>query len=226
MAFATLESATGYNDGAWHYVVGTLGSDGMTLYIDGKRVGNRADTVSGQPYSGYWRIGGDNLGGWPNVGGNYLNGSISDVAIYQSVLTRAQVDAHWTKSGRTSTLPSAPADAYGKFVFDLGPTLFWRLNDTGSTVADTGPDGVTGTFYGDVTKGVSGALTGVSNNAIRTNPNGSDQTGVASNVAVRQPDGVRGRGVVQDRFALPAARSSASATRRPAEAAVTTVTST
>jgi PKD repeat protein len=183
-----VQSGTGYNDGVWHHVVGTLGPDGMTLYVDGKRAGSRADTTSGQPYSGYWRIGGDNLNGWPNVGGShYLNGSIADVAVYPSVLTRAQVNEHWMNSGRASALPTAPVDAYGKAVFDLWPTLYWRLNDTGPTVADAGPDSVAGTFYGDVTKGVAGALFGVADAAIRTNPSGGTQTGVASNVAFANP---------------------------------------
>ncbi len=35
-------SAAGLNDGQWHQVVATLGSDGMALYIDGKRVATRS----------------------------------------------------------------------------------------------------------------------------------------------------------------------------------------
>ncbi|MDN3497515.1 PKD domain-containing protein, partial [Planococcus sp. APC 4015] len=187
-ASQTLQSSTGFNDGQWHHVVATLGADGMVLYLDGKRVAARTDTTSGQPYTGFWRIGGDNLGGWPNVGGQYLNGSISDVAIYKSVLTRTQVDAHWTASGRTSNIPAAPADAYGKSVFDLFPSLYWRAGETaGSTAADSGAEETTGTYYGDVTKGVTGALTGVANTAIRTNPNGGDQTGISSDKQFSNP---------------------------------------
>ncbi len=185
----SLESSTGYNDGQWHQVVGTLGADGMALYIDGARVGTRADTTSGQAYNGVWRIGGDNIGGWPNVGSsNYLAGSISDVSIFPTALTRNQIDSHWTKSGRTSTIPAAPADDYGKAVFGLNPSLYWRLGESsGSTAKDSGPDGVTGTYFGDVTKGADGALSGVANTAIRTNPNGGDQTGVSSDKQFANP---------------------------------------
>src|SRR4029077_656263 len=54
----TITSAKSYNDGAWHYLVATQGSDGMTLYVDGAAVGANAQTQA-QAYSGYWRLGGD-----------------------------------------------------------------------------------------------------------------------------------------------------------------------
>ena len=156
----SITSGAGFNDGQWHHVVGTLGSGGMALYLDGRRVGTRADTTSGQPFSGVWRVGGDNTGGWPNAGSSaYLTGSIADVAIYDRPLTRDEVDSHWAASGRTSTLPTAPADAYGAAVFSLDPTLYWRLDESsGTELADSGPDGSTATVSGDVTLGAPGAL--------------------------------------------------------------------
>ena len=185
----TVRSGTGYNDGQWHYVVATMGAGGMTLYIDGKRADSRADTTTGQPYTGYWRVGGDNISGWPDTGSsNYLSGSISDVAVYDKVITRDQINDHWVKSGRTSVIPPAPADAYGAAVYNLGPTLFWRLGDTtGTKAADAALDSNQGTYYGNVTKGVSGALSGVSNSAISLNPNGGTQTGIASDASFSNP---------------------------------------
>ena len=41
-------------------------SGGMTLYVDGVKVGSRADVTFAQTYAGYWRVGGDNLNGWPS----------------------------------------------------------------------------------------------------------------------------------------------------------------
>ena len=35
----TVRSAAAYNDGAWHHLVGTLGSTGLRLYVDGVLVG-------------------------------------------------------------------------------------------------------------------------------------------------------------------------------------------
>ena len=102
-----------YNDGRWHYVVATFSSAGgpsnMTLYVDGQRIAARA-TGASSPYAGYWRVGGDNLNGWnldywgsnsqrttePNS--YYFGGSIGDVAVYPSVLSPAQVAAHYANA--------------------------------------------------------------------------------------------------------------------------------
>jgi PKD repeat protein len=162
-----VQSGPGFNDGQWHHVVGTLGASGQALYVDGKRVGSRSDTTSGQPFTGFWRVGGDNLGGWPDAGQPYLAGSISDVAIYDKVLTREQVNGHWVASGRPSVIPPAPADAYGKSVVALDPTLYWRLGDTSGTVAtDSGADGSNGTYRGTVQQGQQGAISNLDNTSI------------------------------------------------------------
>ncbi len=161
----TVSSTSGFNDGQWHHVVGTLGSAGLTLWLDGKLIGQNPNVTSAQSYSGYWRVGGDNLSGWPNVGSStYLSGSIADVAVYATQLTRQQVNAHWVASGRASSMPASPADAYGKAVYDLDPTLYWRLDDASasSTAADAGMNAYPGTYYGSSTRQQPGALSGVS----------------------------------------------------------------
>jgi len=153
----TLQSATGMNDGEWHHVVATLGADGMKLYVDGTRVGQRTDTTSAQAYSGYWRIGGDR----PWTGGTWFDGEIDDVAIYPSPLSAAQVDSHWEAAGGESAAAPAPADAYGAAVHGLEPDLFWRLDDaTGTEAADSGPMLAPGVFVGTVGRAVAGALDG------------------------------------------------------------------
>ena len=103
----TVTSGQTYNDGQYHQVVATLDpTQGMTLYVDDKSVGKDPGTTLGQSYTGYWRIGGDNLAGWPNQPGSFfLAGTIDDVAIYSTALTPAMVDAHYLASGRTSTRP-------------------------------------------------------------------------------------------------------------------------
>lgn len=157
----TVTSVAGFNDGAWHHVVGTLGSEGMRLYVDGRFVGARADATSGRYYSGVWRIGGDNISSdWPNRPTNgYFTGTIDEVAIYPRPLTASQVNANFIASGRTSTQPAAPADAYGRAVYDLGPYLYWRLDDTsGTTALDSGRLINNGNASGGVTWGATGAL--------------------------------------------------------------------
>src|SRR5690606_3330679 len=78
-----VQSPKRYNDGEWHHVVATLGDSGMTLYVDGLRVGNTPSVTYGQVYWGYWRIGGDNT--W--TGNRYIAGTIDDTAIYPAPLT-------------------------------------------------------------------------------------------------------------------------------------------
>jgi PKD repeat protein len=154
-AAKTVTSAASYNDGQRHQVTATLGSGGMMLYLDGKRVAMDASVTSAQAYSGYWRIGGDTS--WS--GNSFFAGSIDDVAVYDTVLTKQQVDAHWVASGRTSALPQAPSDAYGQAVFGLDPALYWRLDEhSSSTAVDSGQYGDSGQYLGKYTQGVTGAL--------------------------------------------------------------------
>ncbi|MEN0083467.1 MAG: PKD domain-containing protein [Leifsonia sp.] len=188
----TLNSGPGYNDGQWHQVTASLGANGMRLYIDGKLVGSRTDTTSGQPYSGYWRVGGDNLGGWPNQpANNFFAGSIGQVALYPTVLDRLTVANQYAASGRPSPIIPAPADSYGAAVYNAGPDLYWRLDDaSGSTVAGSDPYGNGGVVSGvAATFGQSGALSGGVGTAIRFNTqnNGSNGGVIASSQQVSNP---------------------------------------
>ena len=110
----------------------------MQLHLDGLKVGANAGVTGAQEYSGFWRIGGDNLGGWPDQpSSSYFNGSIDEVAIYPTALSGAQIRDHYTKSGRTVAIPAAPTDAYGQAVYNDDPALYWRLNEaSGSTAVD------------------------------------------------------------------------------------------
>ncbi|TFW00235.1 PKD domain-containing protein [Leifsonia flava] len=177
-----VQSGTGYNDGQWHHVVANLGPSGMQLYVDDVRVGQRSDTTYGQAYSGFWRIGGDSS--WS--GANFFQGTIDDVAIYPAPLSLQQVDSHWVKSGRTSSIPAAPADSYGARVFNDSPDLYWRLNEGvgAGTANDSGTSDNDGSYTGGVTKGITGAISGTTNKAASFN--GSNGL-VASNAVFSNP---------------------------------------
>ncbi len=165
---ATLNSTGTYNDGQWHQITTTLGPDGMRLYIDAKLIAQRGDVTVGQDYQGYWRVGGDNLGGWPgDRTSDYFAGSIDEVAIYPTVLTRQAINAQWIASGRASTIPSAPSDSYGAAVFNDNPLLFWRLGESSGTIAaDSSQNGdQTGTYLNNVVLGQPGGIKGTTNTA-------------------------------------------------------------
>lgn len=97
-----LTTAGTYNDGQWHQAVGTLSSAGMTFYVDGVSIGTNTAITTGQGFSGYWRLGGDNLSGWPGTASStYFAGTLDDASIYPTALTAAQIQQQYTDSGRT-----------------------------------------------------------------------------------------------------------------------------
>ncbi len=99
-------SPAAYNDGQWHFAVATLGSGGMSLYVDGQLVGTNSNTIASQ-YKGYWRLGGASLTGWSldywgkNSQGTtepnsfFLPGEIGDFAAYSSALSASTVAQHY-----------------------------------------------------------------------------------------------------------------------------------
>lgn len=97
----TISSATAYNNNVWHYAVGTLApstdaNPGLRLYVDGALVASDTTTTTAETVgTAYWRIGGDNLGGWPNAGNNYFAGSLAFASTYTTALTPAQVLAQY-----------------------------------------------------------------------------------------------------------------------------------
>ncbi len=158
-----VQSSKKYNDGQWHYVVASLGAQGMQLYVDGKRVGYDPTTTTGQNYWGYWRIGGDNS--WS--GNPYFQGSIGDTAVYPGVLTQQQIVNHYSLSGRTVNVPIAPADSYGAAIFASDPLLYYRLGESsGTTAADSGNQENPGVYAGNYTLGQTGAVKGTADTAV------------------------------------------------------------
>ena len=106
----TIRSPGSYNDGLWHHVVATQGSDGMHLYVDGQQVAANATTTGAQNYLGYWRIGADSLAGWPNSPtSNYFAGTVSDAAFYNSELNSSQVLTHFQAAGGQAAGGSCPS---------------------------------------------------------------------------------------------------------------------
>ena len=98
----TINSSHAYNDGGWHFVVATQGSDGMHLYVDGTQVASNASPTA-QGYLGYWRVGGTSLTGWsPTPTSNFFGGSISDVSFYNPELSSSQVSGQYAASPAAS----------------------------------------------------------------------------------------------------------------------------
>jgi len=112
---STVQSAAGLNDGRWHHVVGSLSPQGLALYVDGQLVDSRSDITAGQPYNGYWRIGGDSS--W--AGANYFAGDIDEVAIYPTALSPSTVAEHYSMGTTGSPANKAPTAMYTSSVNGL-----------------------------------------------------------------------------------------------------------
>ncbi|MFJ9683220.1 LamG-like jellyroll fold domain-containing protein [Streptomyces sp. NPDC101194] len=92
----TITTPAAYNNGAWHHVVATQGTGGMALYVDGQLRASSALYTANEAYSGYWRVGGDNLNNWPSrPTSNFFAGQIDETAVYPTALSSSQVSAHY-----------------------------------------------------------------------------------------------------------------------------------
>ena len=102
--YFTVGSPTSLNDGAWHMAAASMGTGGMTLYIDGAAVGTNANSAA-ESTTGWFRAGCGNLAGW---GGSWTGanspttnsgtaqnrpfaGSLDEISVWQTVLTPTQI---------------------------------------------------------------------------------------------------------------------------------------
>ncbi|TFD12071.1 PKD domain-containing protein [Cryobacterium sp. TMT1-2-2] len=91
----TVNTTAAYNDGQWHHIVASVGTAGMSLYVDGALAAQRTDTTTAAPGQGYWRIGGDNLSGWTSRPfSDYIAADIDEVAVYNTVLSASAIARH------------------------------------------------------------------------------------------------------------------------------------
>ncbi|MFE4228296.1 PKD domain-containing protein [Arthrobacter sp. NPDC056886] len=91
----TVTSGAALNDGKWHHLVATMVPGRSELFVDGVSQGTNTPTVA-QGYDGYWRVGADNLNGWPNQpASRAMVGSVDEVAIYPVQLTSSDVQWHY-----------------------------------------------------------------------------------------------------------------------------------
>ena len=86
-----ISSTAAYNDGGWHHVVAVHAPGRRTLYVDGAPVAT-STTTSNDGYTGFWRVGGDNV--WGGATSRDFVGTVDEVAIYRSVLPAADVAQH------------------------------------------------------------------------------------------------------------------------------------
>ena len=149
----------------WHHIVASLSETSRHGALRRRQEGWRptGHDQSAQDYSGYWRIGGDNLNGWPNQPeSDYFAGAIDDVAIYPNCPVPGQGAAHYIDSGRTlGGAPSADRRLrQGRLQLQPGPVLAALREASGTTAKDASPNGADGIYLGGTTQGQPGLVTG------------------------------------------------------------------
>lgn len=95
--YFTTTSPAAYNDGNWHLATGTFSpGTGLRLYVDGALVSSNASVTAAENYTGYWRIGYDNLGGWPNAPTSFFfNGTVAQAEVYSRVLAADEITGQY-----------------------------------------------------------------------------------------------------------------------------------
>lgn len=156
------ESSASFNDNRWHHVVGTLGPDGLKLYVDGALVGSNSVTSS-QSFDGYWRAGGGNIGGWPDSPSSFfLNGALDEVAIYPVQLSAADVLSHYQLGTNQAPDTQAPTTPTGVAATAAGTSASVTWTAATDNVAVTGYSVYRGTsagFTADSTTKIADATT-------------------------------------------------------------------
>lgn len=85
-------SAKSYNDGYWHHVAVTQGTNGLRLYVDGVLVSTNT-TTTGSNYSGWWRVGKDSaMSNWPQAPSSAgFTGDVDEFAYFPTMLSSTAI---------------------------------------------------------------------------------------------------------------------------------------
>lgn len=97
--YLTIMSPKSYNDGKFHLVTATMSTTaGAVLYVDGVAVASSATMNKSEAASnGYWRVGYDNISGWPSAPtSNFFAGSMDDTSLYPTALPASDVANHYS----------------------------------------------------------------------------------------------------------------------------------
>jgi len=153
-AAETITSAGTYNDGSWHFAMGTFSSGTQVFYVDGAQVGTLTYGGTPQAYNGYWRLCYDNLNGWaPAPTSDYFQGSVDEVFINNTdALSASQALAYYNLTENQGHELSEPSVDISTQSGSLGSWL--RISTAAFNI--TGANGTTQTQLWSSTLTLSG----------------------------------------------------------------------
>jgi hypothetical protein len=100
------------NDGKWHHAVAVYSNETAQLYLDGALIQTRK-VGAAEGVSGFWRIGGNRLLGWPGGADGFFSGQIAEARIFNRALAASDVDSAFTKGRSTYGVSSTPSTESG-----------------------------------------------------------------------------------------------------------------
>jgi 6-phosphogluconolactonase (cycloisomerase 2 family) len=132
---------TSINDGNWHHVVAVYNGTQSKLYIDGN-LDKTCDsgTLVSRDGSSALTIGSGDL----NASAYNFKGTIDEVAIWNDVLTAAEITALYNSSSGINAAANS-----GNYTSSSNLKGYWKMNEgSGTTVADASSNSNTGTING------------------------------------------------------------------------------
>jgi hypothetical protein len=168
-----------------YHVVATYDGARASIYVNGRL--EASITAAGSlVYAGLSPQFGLSIGG--AVGGvrPIYNGAMSDVAVYPSALSASNIQNHYVagKVPLVSPTPTPAPNSYTSLVEASHPLAYYKLNDAGTTMTDSGTHHLNGA-YGTTVRHGSVALTSTQDKSsnFSGNPAGSDIASNAGTVA-------------------------------------------
>lgn len=159
-----------WNDGAWHQVVLKVMASGyvrdLEVYVDGSSqtrvAGSNLDFTTINTGTDEFSVG-KNI---QSSATNYFNGDVDILRIFNDELTAAEITWLYNSGSGRSYSDIAGTTDYRSTILADSPVAYWRLGEASGTTASDEIGSSDGSYGGDTTYGVTGALTGDSNTSV------------------------------------------------------------
>ena len=158
--------------GTWYHIVATKTSGAVNtstnLYVNGVSQ-SFSVTSSNTPNvaNSYFNIGRYGGGG---SGGNYFDGVIDEVSLFNTALTSAQIASLYQAGTTGKKMDFVIGKSYNDVVLADSPVGYWRLGESsGTTAKDLSGNGLNGTYQSSPTLASAGLISGDTDKSVTMN---------------------------------------------------------